>query len=273
MLEKTHEHLSLRSQCRLLGLNRSNLYYKPLINNDSEIANLIKEIYLKSDCRYGYRKITNSLVTEYNKHVNHKTVLKIMRDMGIQGLFPRKFRKTTIKDGSSVFPYLLSGVNINKPDYAWATDITYIAMPGRFMYFTAIIDIYSRYIISYELSSNLTAAFCINTLNDALAKGTPLIFNTDQGSQFTSNEFVNTLQKANIQISMDHKGRCFDNIFVERLWRTLKQESIYYYRPETLVELERCIDEFVNWYNNVRLHQSLGYKTPNSVYNQHSILH
>lgn len=272
MLESNNEHLSIREQCKILSLNRSNLYYKPVINDDSVLANLIREEYLKSDCRYGYRKIYNSLVNEHNLNINHKTVLRIMRDIGIQGLYPRKFKKTTIKDNNAIYPYLLSGLHINRPDHVWATDITYIAMPGRFMYFIAIIDIYSRYIIAYELSSNLNATFCIDTLNKALAKGTPFIFNTDQGSQFTSNEFVNTLKKANIQISMDHKGRCFDNIFVERLWRTLKQESIYYYRPETLVELERCIDDFVNWYNNIRLHQSLSYKTPSSVYNNGNML-
>lgn len=146
-------------------------------------------------------------------------------------------------------------------------------MPNRFMYFIAIIDVYSRYILAYELSSNLEAIFCINTLKSALAKGSPVIFNTDQGSQFTSNEFIRILLQAHVQISMDHKGRCFDNIFVERLWRTLKQEAIYYYRPETLVELETCIDEFVDWYNNKRLHQSLNYRTPKSLYTQCATIH
>ena len=136
------------------------------------------------------------------------------------------------------------------------------------MYFIAIIDLFSRYIIAHELSSNLEATFCITTLKTALTNASPDIFNTDQGSQFTSNDFVSTLLEANVQISMDHKGRCFDNIYVERLWRTLKQESIYYYRPETILELEECINEFVVWYNDKRLHQSLGYKTPESVYTQ-----
>lgn len=273
MLETNNKQLSMRKQCELLGINRSILYYKPLINDDSEIANLIKEIYLQSDCRYGYRKITNSLELEHNVVVNHKKVLRIMQDIGIQGLYPRKHTRTTIKDNNSVYPYLLKGVNINRPNHVWATDITYISMPNKFVYFIAVIDVYSRYILSYELSNTLEATFCINALKRALSNGNPEIFNTDQGSQFTSNDFTNILLQSNIRISMDHKGRCFDNIFVERLWRTLKQEAIYYYRPETLADLEMYLSEFVEWYNNKRLHQSLGYRTPESMYNQDLILH
>lgn len=273
MLETNNKQLSMRKQCELLGVNRSTAYYKELINDNSEIANLIRDIYLQSDCRYGYRKITNSLELEHNMNVNHKKVLKIMRDIGIQGLYPRKHTKTTIKDNNAVFPYLLKDMKINRPNHVWATDITYISMPNRFVYFIAVIDVYSRYILAYELSNTLEATFCINTLKTALSYGNPDIFNTDQGSQFTSNEFINTLLQANVSISMDHKGRCFDNIFVERLWRTLKQEAIYYYRPETLADLEMCLDEFVVWYNNKRLHQALGYRTPDSVYNQKLLMH
>ena len=272
MLEENHKYLSLSAQCRLLGLCRTSLYYRSIMNSDSEIANVIKEIYLKSDCRYGYRKITHSL-KGYNLVVNHKKVLKVMHDIGIQGIYPRKFINTTTKDSHAIFPYLLEGVVINRVNQVWATDITYISLPGRFMYFIAIIDLYSRYIITHELSSNLEAGFCVDTLKVALSKGKPDIFNTDQGSQFTSNDFVNTLKKVNVQISMDHKGRCFDNIVVERLWRTLKQEAIYYYRPETISDLDKCINEFVLWYNNERLHQSLDYKTPKHVYMNNLRLH
>lgn len=196
-----------------------------------------------------------------------------MQDMEIQGIYPRKFVNTTIKDSNTVFPYLLNGVKIDHINQVWATDITYIKLPSKFMYFIAIIDLYSRYIITYELSSNLEATFCVDTLKSALLSGKPEIFNTDQGSQFTSNAFIETLQEHSIKISMDHKGRCFDNIFVERLWRTLKQEAIYYYRPETITELEKCIHEFVSWYNDDRLHQSLNYITPKSAYTQHCKMH
>lgn len=273
MLEFNNKSLPISRQCKLLGLCHSSLYYTPLINGDSEIANLIKEIYLKSDCRYGYRKITAALQDDYKLMVNHKKVFRIMQDMSIQGLYPRKFINTTIKDSHKIFPYLLNEVTINHIDQVWATDITYIRLPGRFMYFMAIIDLYSRYIIAYDLSSNLEASFCIDTLHSALSKNRPEIFNTDQGSQFTSNDFINTLENHDVKISMDHKGRCFDNIFVERLWRTLKQEAIYYYRPETIQELEKCIHEFVAWYNEERKHQSLNYKTPSSVYTQGAIIH
>ena len=273
MLELNHKDLSIREQSKLLAINRSNFYYKNSINNDTEIANLIRELYLESDCRYGYRKIARCLKVEHSLIVNQKKVLRIMQELDIQGLYPKKHSKTTIKDKVSVYPYLLKNLDINRPDLVWATDITYISLPNRFMYFIAIVDIYSRYILSYELSSTLEAIFCINALKEALKTGAPLIFNTDQGSQFTSNEFIEVLLKSGIKISMDHKGRCFDNIFVERLWRTLKQESIYYYRPETVLELEHCIEEFVSWYNNKRLHQSLNYRTPQSVYNELKLIH
>ncbi len=271
MLEDKGSNLSLSAQCRLLGLCRSSLYYKALINDESELANLIREIYLGSDCRYGYRKVTHGLKERYDYKANHKRVLRVMQEMGIQGVYPRKYINTTVKDTRTVFPYLLDGLVIRYANQVWATDITYIRLPGRFMYFMAIIDLFSRYIIGYELSSSLEASFCVTTLKAALTKAIPEIFNTDQGSQFTSNDFVSTLLEAKIQISMDHKGRCFDNIYVERLWRTLKQEAIYHYRPETVLELERCIHEFVSWYNEERLHQSLNYKTPRSVYIQNNI--
>jgi putative transposase len=265
MLEIYHPNLSIRQQAALLSLCRSSLYYRPLLSKASEIANLIKEIYLSSDCRYGYRKITAAL--NHQGHItNHKKVLRLMQDMEIQGLCPRKFKNTSLKANHEIYPYLLEGLPIDKPNQVWATDITYLALHNRFLYFIAIIDLYSRYIVSYELSPNLAVDFCLESLQRALVLAIPGIFNTDQGSQFTSDIFIKTLQRHNIQISMDHKGRCFDNIFVERLWRTLKQEAIYYYRPETAKELEICLRNFVFWYNNQRLHQSLDYQTPASFY-------
>jgi putative transposase len=258
--------LSIRKQSQLLEVSRTKLYYKPVINDESEIANLIREVYLSSDCRYGYRKITADLHNQ-GQIINHKKVLKIMQEMGIEGLYPKKYINTTIKNNEhKTYPYLLSDLEINKADQVWATDITYIKINSRFMYFMAIIDLYSRYIICYDLSHSLEAEFCVAILEKALCKRTPEIFNTDQGSQYTSNDFTSKLLERQIKISMDHKGRCFDNIFVERLWRTLKQEVIYYYRPEDITSLECRIDEFVPWYNNQRLHQGLKYKTPASVY-------
>jgi len=266
MLETNNADLSIRAQAELLSIPRSSFYYKPIINDESEIANLIHEHYLSSDCRYGYRKITASLNIAGNI-INHKKVLRIMQDMNMQGLYPPRFVNTSKQDANNrIYPYLLENLAIAYCNQVWATDITYIRIGGRFMYFIAIIDLHSRYIVAYELSHNLEVGFCLMALKSALMLATPVIFNTDQVSQFTCAEFINELNKYGIQISMDHKGRCFDNIFVERLWRTIKQEAIYFYRPETIQELEKCLSDFVLWYNNKRLHQSLNYRTPSSVY-------
>ena len=195
-----------------------------------------------------------------------------MKEMGIEGLYPKKGVNTTIRTLShAIYPYLLEGLEICYPNQVWATDITYIKIQDRFFYFLAIIDLFSRYIVAYELSNSLNADFCVRTLQRALLLSNPEIFNSDQGCQFTSTEFISPLKAANIKISMDHKGRCFDNIFVERLWRTLKQECIYHYRPDSIQELEKRLDEFVHWYNNERIHQSLAYKTPSEFYNLEEI--
>ncbi|WP_339052645.1 IS3 family transposase [Candidatus Lariskella endosymbiont of Epinotia ramella] len=258
--------ISIRRQAELLNIPRTKLYYKPVISDESEIANLIREIYLLSDCRYGYRKITADLHNQ-GKIINAKKVLRIMQEMEIEGLYPKSYRNTTIKNPEhKIYPYLLSGIEINRINQVWASDITYIKINGKFMYFTAIIDLHSRYIIGYDLSYSLEAGFCIALLERALATRVPEIFNTDQGSQYTSSEFIQKLQLKNVSISMDHVGRCFDNIYVERLWRTLKQEVIYYYRPDDIGSLEKRIEEFVPWYNNKRLHQALKYRTPASIY-------
>lgn len=189
-----------------------------------------------------------------------------MKAMEIQGLYPKKSKQTSIKTSHDIYKYLLDDLEIYRPNQVWATDITYIYIQGRFMYFTAIIDLYSRYILAYELSANLENTFCVQTLKRALKLATPEIFNTDQGSQYTSQDFTKTLREQGIKISMDHKGRCFNNIFAERLWRTVKQEAVYYYRPQTLAELDKCLSNFVTWYNNKRVHQSLQYKTPATIY-------
>ena len=271
MLDKL-DNISIRKQSDLLDVGRSYLYYKPVIYDDSEIVNKIKEVYLESDCRYGYRKITEEL-NNLDYQINHKKVLKIMNSIGIEGVYPKKKTNTTIANPlHKVYPYLLGNLTISYPNQVWATDITYIKIPDKFMYFVAIIDLYSRYIIAYDLSASLEAISCISTLKESLKKNKPEIFNTDQGSQFTSKDFTSILLENDIKISMDHKGRCFDNIFVERLWRTLKQESIYYYRPGNIRELEKCINDFVPWYNNDRIHQSLNYKTPKYIYNAGRIL-
>lgn len=199
--------------------------------------------------------------------INKKKVQRIMYELNLQGLYPKKKYVTAITNKEhKVYPYLLTNLEINQADQVWAADITYIKIQDRFVYFIAIIDLYSRYIVEYGLNNSLEGTFYTYILSEALKKGRPIIFNTDQGSQFTSSDFINLLLDNRIEISMDHKGRCFDNIYVERLWRTLKQEAIFYYKPETIKELERVINNFVEWYNNDRIHQGLKYKKPVDVY-------
>ena len=265
MIEKDHE-LSVRKQVGLMGVSRSSLYYQSILGSDSELANLISELYLESECRYGYRKITQVICQKYFR-VNKKKVLRIMQEVGIQGRYPKRSCVTTTPDKEHLkYPYLLDGLEIIHPNQVWATDITYIKVQDRFMYLMAIVDLFSRYVVSYELSPTLEATFCIDLLKKTLMKFQPKIFNTDQGSQFTCKGFVCELERYGIAISMDHKGRCFDNIIVERFWRSIKQEAIYFYRPETVKELEDTVSTFIDWYNNKRIHQSLGYKTPVEMY-------
>jgi putative transposase len=264
-IEKDSE-LSIRRQSELLNINRSRIYYRSILCDESELMHLIEEIYRSSDCRYGYRKV-HAALTQLNRHVNKKKIQRLMQEMGIQGLYPKKHCK--LSQGNPVhtkYPYLLEGLTINHANQVWATDITYIKLPERMMYFIAIIDLYSRYIVHYGINHSLEADFYVYILSEALKKGAPDIFNTDQGSQFTSKAFIDVLSFNKVKISMDHKGRCFDNIFVERLWRTIKQEAVYYYRPSNIRELEKILNEFVTWYNQERLHQALDYQKPAEVY-------
>ncbi|WP_425363836.1 IS3 family transposase [Candidatus Tisiphia endosymbiont of Hybos culiciformis] len=261
-----HDNISIRHAARLLEVHRSKFYYQPVLNDDSELANIITEIYSKSDCRYGFRKVYAELIdTGFN--TNKKKVQRLMKELSFQGLYPQKKCITTIgnKEHKS-YPYLLEGADIVRINQVWTTDITYIKLPDRFMYFIAIIDLYSRYVVAYGLSHSLEGEFYVFILEKALQTGKPEIFNSDQGSQFTSGDFVKLLIEHNIQISMDHKGRCFDNIHIERLWRTIKQEAIYYYKPENIADLEKILNEFIRWYNNERRHQSLNYKRPADIY-------
>lgn len=265
MIELDHANLNISKQAALLYLKRSSLYYKYKICDDSELANKIHEIYLQSKCIYGYRKIT-AFLHDSGIITNRKKVARIMREMKIRGLYPRKRINTTIANSNHKFSYLLKNLIIEFPNQVWATDITYIALPSGFIYLVAIIDLYSRYIIDYKIATSLDAEFCCNSLVNALQNATPQIFNSDQGSQFTSNDFIKILQDKKIKISMDGLGRCFDNIFIERFWRTVKQEDVYYQRYETVAEARRCLAEFIVWYNYERLHQALDYKTPYQIY-------
>lgn len=265
MVDAGHEQLSLRRQCVLLGVTRSNLYYQhrqPL--NESLLANEIMELWLE-DAGGGYRKITKGLQRKGYK-INHKRVLRMMREMRIQAIYPK--HKTTVIDSQhKKYPYLLRDLEITRPNQVWATDITYIKLAGGFVYLIAIIDLYSRFIVSWTLSTTLETDFCLQALENALQqRPKPDILNTDQGVQFTSLAWISMVEINGIRVSMDGKGRWIDNVFIERFWRTLKYEHVLLHAFETVKEARKSIGQFIERYNYKRLHQSLEYQTPAEVY-------
>lgn len=267
MVDKENRYLSLARQTELLGISRSSLYYKPIIDEDDLIImELIDQIYTQCPF-YGSRKIKRELLNRHKLTVNRKHVRRLMRLMGISAIYPKKFKHLSDPNKNSrKFPYLLSGVIIYFPNQVWGTDITYIKLEHGCCYLTAIIDWYSRYVVAWELSENLRLEFCLNNLDRALVGNTPQIHNSDLGSHFTSQEYVAKLENKSIQISMDGRGRCMDNIFTERLWRTLKYENVYLKSYADFAEAKIGIDEYLKFYNNERPHQSLNYQTPAQVY-------
>ena len=268
MLEYNYPGLSLFRQCELLGVNRSSYYYKPVAATGEELTLMqkIDEIYLKHPY-YGSRRITVTLNNEHNIIVNRKRVLRLMKLMGIEAIYPRP--KTTIGNKQhQKYPYLLKDIDIDKPNQVWAADITYIPMSKGFLYLVAIIDWFSRYIISWELSNTLDSFFCLEALERGLGIIVPDICNTDQGSQFTGNLWTQCLSANNVKISMDGKGRAIDNIIIERFFRSLKYEEIYINPCDTGSELRKCISGYIHFYNTQRPHQSLDYQTPELIYQQ-----
>jgi len=215
---------------------------------------------------YGIDKMTEWLGRQ-GHFVNAKRVRRLMRQMGLEAIYPRSKRGLSIPDKQhKKYPYLLKGVSVIHPDQVWSTDITFIRMYRGWVYLTAVIDWFSRFVLSWEISITLEPAFCVSALKQALSFGKPDIFNTDQGSQFTSTDFTQVLLNAGVQISMDGKGRVFDNIFVERLWRTVKVEEVYMRDYQTVAEATYHLSRYFEFYNNERLHQALGYRTPAEVY-------
>lgn len=265
-LEPEHQQISLRRQCELLGLNRSSVYYQaqPVSLEELQLKRAIDEIYTRCPF-YGSRRITAQLNREYKQHVNRKHIQRLMREMGIRGVAPGPDTSKPHPE-HKVYPYLLRGVAINRVDQVWSTDITYIPMVKGFMYLTAVIDWYSRYVLSWALSNTLDTLFCIEALEQSLAINTPEMFNTDQGAQYTSLTFTQILLNTGIQISMDGRGRALDNIFVERLWRTVKYENIYMNDYVSVSELRIGLSQYFDFYNHQRLHQSLDYQTPAEIY-------
>lgn len=266
MLEKQNIQLSLKKQCDLLGICRSSLYYKPLKMGleDLELMRKIDEQYLKTPF-YGYRRMTICLQRE-GYAVNFKRILRLMRLMGIEAIYQRP-KTSKSHPEHKIYPYLLNEVVIDKPNQAWAVDITYIPMRRGFLYLVAIIDWHSRYVLSWRLSNTLEADFCVEALGEAIALfGTPKIHNSDQGIQFTCKAYIDVLIEYNIQISMDGKGRFLDNIFVERLWRSVKYEEVYLKAYETIQEAREGLAAYFRFYNEERPHEALGYKTPEEIF-------
>ena len=264
MIVQDHKEISMRTQCQLLDLQRSTIYYKPIPKtDDSVLMNEIHELWLKKPF-YGYRRITHVLKRS-GYTINYKRILRLMRLMNLQAIYPKKRLSIPNKD-HQVYPYLLKNLNVTKPDQVWTSDITYIKLPHGFVYLVCLFDLYSRYIVAWELSNCLSVDFCESMLERALVADKPEIVNTDQGSQFTSQTWTNILTKNGIKISMDGVGRCMDNIHIERFWRTLKYEDIYLMVYETVSEAHNGISKFIEFYNNERLHSTLEYKTPLEVY-------
>jgi putative transposase len=224
---------------------------------------LIDEQHTKAPF-YGSRRLTAYLNSK-GYSVNRKRVQRLMKLMRIEAIYPKP-KTTRRNENHKIYPYLLKGISINKPDQVWSTDITYIRIGNGFMYLTAVMDWFSRYVLSWRLSNTLENAFCIEALEEALNISTPEIFNTDQGSQFTSLKFLSVLTDKNIKISMDSRGRALDNIFVERLWRTIKYEEVYLKDYRSVKEAHCSLRAFIRFYNKERLHQALKYKVPESVY-------
>ena len=254
--------LSLRKQSELLEVNRLKKYYqkKELCETDFQFMSEIDKIYTEYPI-YGYRRIWHSLMKK-EIAIGRDRVLKYMQLMGIQGIAPRE-RTTVIRKNHKKYPYLLKGLKINQVNQVWSMDITYIKLEGGFCYLAAIIDWYSKYILSFKLSNTLSTDFCIEVLEEALDKfGKPEIFNTDQGCQFTSESFTKILLANDIKISMDGKGRALDNIAIERFWRNLKYEDVYINLYQSMIEAKVGIERYINFYNNERLHSAINYKAP-----------
>jgi putative transposase len=267
LVEADHPHLSVRRQCQLLGLNRSTLYYDPApeTQENLRLMALIDQEYTRHPF-YGSRRMTVWLGGQ-GEAVNRKRVQRLLRRMGLEALYPRP--KLSAPDSQhKVYPYLLRGVSIERPDQVWSTDITYVGLPNGFMYLAAVIDWYSRYVISWRLSNTLDGSFCLEMLEEALGLGKPEVFNTDQGVQFTARAWAARLESAGVAVSMDGKGRWADNVFVERLWRTVKQEELYLKRYETVPLLQAGLKAYFPFYNEGRPHQALDYRTPAQVYRE-----
>ncbi len=266
LIEPENSMISISRQCELLDFPRSSYYYRSAQDSGCNLLlmRLIDEQFTKAPF-YGVRRMTEWL-RRHGHQVNPKRVRRLMRMMGIEAVYPKPRLSKASKE-HKIYPYLLKGLAIDRPNHVWSTDITFIRTLHGFAYLVAIMDWYSRYVLSWELSNTLEADFCVRALRNALAQyGCPEIFNSDQGSQFTSQEFTSILLENEIKISMDGRGRVYDNIFIERLWRTVKYEEVYLREYRTVSESRFHLNAYFYFYNTERLHESLNYRTPYEVY-------
>jgi putative transposase len=260
LVEPGHDVLSLRRQCELLGLSRGSWYYEPVVETaeNLKLMRRIDEQYLATPF-FGSRRMALEL------NVNRKRVQRLMRQMGLEAIYPKP--RTTLRHAEhKIYPYLLRNLAIERPNQVWSSDITYIPLRGGFVYLTAILDWYSRYVLAWRLSNTLDGAFCLEALEEALQYARPEIFNTDQGVQFTSLAFTGCLEAHGIAISMDGRGRALDNVFVERLWRSVKYEEVYLKDYQDAWHAASSLGEYFEFYDHRRRHQALDYRTPAEVY-------
>ena len=264
-MEPEHPALSVARQCELLGLCRASYYYRPVGESaqNRELLRRLDEQYTRTPF-YGVRRMT-AVLRHAGYAVNPKRVRRLLRILGLTALGPQP-GTSRAAPGHRVYPYLLRGVAIERVNQVWSTDITYIRLRSGFVYLVAVLDWYSRYVLSWALSNSLEVGFCLDALDAALARGQPEIFNTDQGAQFTSPAFTGRLVGAGVSISMDGRGRALDNVFVERLWRSVKYEEVYLHDYEGMRDAQRGLGWYFPIYNEERPHQALGYQTPAAVY-------
>ena len=266
MVEPSNKKISIANQCRVLKINRSTFYYKkkPVKQENLDLMRLIDEQYLEHPS-FGSRSMRRFLEKKSYK-INRKRVQRLMRQMGIEAIYPKP-RTSIPHPEHKVYPYLLRKMTIKHPNKVWAADITYVPMGRGFMYLVAIMDWHSRKVLSWQVSNTLESDFCVSALEEAIDNyGKPEIFNTDQGTQFTSKDFIGVLKSNHIQISMDGRGRCLDNVFIERLWWTVKYHFLYLWAFENGTELRKGLQKWFRFYNQERSHQSLDEMTPDEVY-------
>jgi putative transposase len=266
LIDFDHAHLTLKRQCELLGLARSSWYYepRPVSEENLTLLRLLDEQYTRCPF-YGVRRMTAWLRTQ-GYQVNSKRVARLMRELGVAAIYPKRGLSVP-GEGHEIYPYLLRDVVVDRRDQVWSTDITYIRLAQGFVYLVAVLDWFSRYVLAWELSVTMDVGFCIDALEQALQFGArPEIFNSDQGAQFTSQAFTGRLRAEDIRISMDGRGRALDNIFVERLWRTVKYEEVYLKDYGSVPSARANLDAYFRFYNEERLHQALDYQTPAAVY-------